>query len=1039
MPPTRREQLELDELLSDIYKGIETLPDKSQAQAYAFNSKQTSNHQTSSPYSTSNIKQSHHHKQHQQQVAPTRNNKILHSRSYVKEYELPASSPLVRQHKQELREIGNHTLSNTSASSPSQKQPHRSTLKRQNTPDQRQAQRHQPQSLASFVTSTTPENKRRVRIVDHPDKLAKTRGVNEAYSSEEENFLPDREEAEEDEEAEAERLRDLKRRSRTGADNVKYVNTNKLIYHQEQNPDDERLSDSDENNYNNQGDNHDPDDIDGVTRVEYYHTTWLDRQLGRASKRRSSKELSERQVKEKAMIEELKRNLKNGAITLRQSFRGKNNHNKSAKNSANKGSRETIDDQVLDVPGNRKIKHQNDSSTSKRVFGSGLATVPRNYHQKETVYNNFSSNSSSRAKQQSSLPKSTYSATTLPSSQRTAPKQTVAPASNQFDSVYQPVQAREFTGKPAVVEQTQPQPQQVQQQVDHSRTLPHNYHLNPNQEVRRTGAHQLLQSHYKGGNRNFNTISNTSNLVRTNVNSSQSNSDSMRNPLYGKNNSNYGCANYGTTPAKFGHQHQQQDQPAQLGNTISSIPSATEVVRSALSRSGSQTSLNQLNKTINLLPNSPSPYAPSPMTPTQQLKAASPSLTPSPARSSPYQRQNSDLTSGYNQPGSAHTLCATKNSDRQQHQPVLSGTRTVGRPPQPSAATTPAKQPVSQQQPVYANPHASLMQHRLDQQMRSPNRYNNSTSIREFNELDSLLRSLSPSSTTITPGYNIKPAQPAYGYGFSQPPSHQQVPSNNADLYAKVQKQPAASYRAPTSGGQFNATNLNNNLTNQQPYTIDVTKKDDESLYARKQDLSEFEPPVDLLLPSMEDYQNITKLNPVKNHYWYKPNMSRDRAISLLKDKPQGTFIVRDSTSFRGAYGLAVKVAKLPKNVLNNANLRNPNGDPSSELIRHFLIEPAAGGVRLKGYANESVYGSLPALIYQHSLTELALPCRLVIPRADIEDPQFNYKQKQFYDEFIASKEQARHSPYERTSPNGGYRKYPGDVYVHNEHRIIFE
>lgn len=39
-------------------------------------------------------------------------------------------------------------------------------------------------------------------------------------------------------------------------------------------------------------------------------------------------------------------------------------------------------------------------------------------------------------------------------------------------------------------------------------------------------------------------------------------------------------------------------------------------------------------------------------------------------------------------------------------------------------------------------------------------------------------------------------------------------------------------------------------------------------------------------------------------------------AISVLKDKEPGCFIVRDSHSFRGAYGLAMKVATPPPSVL---------------------------------------------------------------------------------------------------------------------------
>ena len=38
-------------------------------------------------------------------------------------------------------------------------------------------------------------------------------------------------------------------------------------------------------------------------------------------------------------------------------------------------------------------------------------------------------------------------------------------------------------------------------------------------------------------------------------------------------------------------------------------------------------------------------------------------------------------------------------------------------------------------------------------------------------------------------------------------------------------------------------------------------------------------------------------------------------AIQLLKDKPPGSFVVRNSSSFQGSFGLAVKVAQLPPNI----------------------------------------------------------------------------------------------------------------------------
>ena len=113
------------------------------------------------------------------------------------------------------------------------------------------------------------------------------------------------------------------------------------------------------------------------------------------------------------------------------------------------------------------------------------------------------------------------------------------------------------------------------------------------------------------------------------------------------------------------------------------------------------------------------------------------------------------------------------------------------------------------------------------------------------------------------------------------------------------------------------------------------------------------------------------------NHkFWYKPNISRDEAISMLKHRSPGTFVVRDSNSFPGAYGLALKVATPPPNVQNKSG--------ENELIRHFLIEPTSKGVKLKGYHNEPVFGSLSALVYQHTITQLALPTRLVMPQADL-------------------------------------------------------
>ncbi|XP_026162890.1 tensin-2-like isoform X2 [Mastacembelus armatus] len=114
--------------------------------------------------------------------------------------------------------------------------------------------------------------------------------------------------------------------------------------------------------------------------------------------------------------------------------------------------------------------------------------------------------------------------------------------------------------------------------------------------------------------------------------------------------------------------------------------------------------------------------------------------------------------------------------------------------------------------------------------------------------------------------------------------------------------------------------------------------------------------------------------------YWYKPGISRDQAIAVLRDKEPGTFLIRDSNSFQGAYGLALKVATPPP----NANITGSQGDPLEQLVRHFLIETGPRGVKIKGCQNESYFGSLSALVYQHSITPISLPCALRVPEKDL-------------------------------------------------------
>uniref|UniRef100_A0A8C5GAD8 Tensin-2-like n=1 Tax=Gouania willdenowi TaxID=441366 RepID=A0A8C5GAD8_GOUWI len=110
--------------------------------------------------------------------------------------------------------------------------------------------------------------------------------------------------------------------------------------------------------------------------------------------------------------------------------------------------------------------------------------------------------------------------------------------------------------------------------------------------------------------------------------------------------------------------------------------------------------------------------------------------------------------------------------------------------------------------------------------------------------------------------------------------------------------------------------------------------------------------------------------------FWYKASISREQAIAALKEREPGTFLIRDSNSFQGAYGLALRVATAPANV----NM----SDPLEQLVRHFLIETGPRGVKIKGCQSEPCFGSLSALVYQHSITPISLPCALKIPEKDL-------------------------------------------------------
>uniref|UniRef100_A0A3Q2Z5Q1 SH2 domain-containing protein n=1 Tax=Hippocampus comes TaxID=109280 RepID=A0A3Q2Z5Q1_HIPCM len=130
---------------------------------------------------------------------------------------------------------------------------------------------------------------------------------------------------------------------------------------------------------------------------------------------------------------------------------------------------------------------------------------------------------------------------------------------------------------------------------------------------------------------------------------------------------------------------------------------------------------------------------------------------------------------------------------------------------------------------------------------------------------------------------------------------------------------------------------------------------------------------------------DFSRFNMAGDRYWQKTSTrSQPLSIGVLREREPGAFVIRDSHSFKGAYGLAMKVASPPPSAHPNKK-----GDITNELVRHFLIESSPKGVKLKGCPNEPYFGCLSALVYQHAITPLALPCKLLIPTILAPGPLF--------------------------------------------------
>ncbi|KAH0626847.1 hypothetical protein JD844_002101 [Phrynosoma platyrhinos] len=119
--------------------------------------------------------------------------------------------------------------------------------------------------------------------------------------------------------------------------------------------------------------------------------------------------------------------------------------------------------------------------------------------------------------------------------------------------------------------------------------------------------------------------------------------------------------------------------------------------------------------------------------------------------------------------------------------------------------------------------------------------------------------------------------------------------------------------------------------------------------------------------PGSGMFSSINHSNKSSSESSHSSSSSLD-TVQLLMDESPGSFIMRDSTSYRGSFGLAMKVSG------------SKTGENSSDYIRHFLIESSARGVHLKGADEEPYF--VCNLLYLHSVTMETLTGKAAVQKA---------------------------------------------------------
>ena len=100
----------------------------------------------------------------------------------------------------------------------------------------------------------------------------------------------------------------------------------------------------------------------------------------------------------------------------------------------------------------------------------------------------------------------------------------------------------------------------------------------------------------------------------------------------------------------------------------------------------------------------------------------------------------------------------------------------------------------------------------------------------------------------------------------------------------------------------------------------------------------------------------------LKDSEWYQPGFSRSIAEEILKNRPTGSFFIRDSTSHPGSFVMTMRVSELVK---------------ESQVMNYLIVQDRDALYRIKGFSN--IFPGLTYLVAHYSSIDEDIPCRLYL------------------------------------------------------------